>query len=114
MHDVNKATYTNGLALVGPAINSFPEELSGGNADYTSFDAYKFEGEDPLLSRKLTQSIAAVERRVSSLRSTFSTVENIIGDLGRQTHRDIVDRAPILKEWRDINKVLWLIVAFIV
>lgn len=99
------AASTSGT-LVGPVkdTDNFPLGLDS-KGEFTSLTSYKSDGADPLLSKNLTQSVAIVERQVNSVRSTFTTVDQIVNDAGLQICLDIGDRASILKEWKDISKV---------
>ncbi len=95
---------TNTQTLVGNTTDFFPLGLKSNEA-YTFLKDPKPKGTDVVLNRNLTQSIAGVERQVNSVRSTFSTVSQIINDEGLEICGDVIDRASILKEWRNINDV---------
>ncbi len=95
---------TRSASLVGTTRGFFPLGPKPDEA-YTSLKHPKPKGADVVLNRNRTQSIAIVERQVNSIRSTFSTVNQIINDKGLEICGDIKDRAPILKEWRNINDV---------
>jgi len=93
---------------VGSKTNFFPSAVNSVEA-YTTLKDPAPKGVDAVLNRNLTQSIAVVERQVNSVRSTFSTVSQIINDEGLEICGDIIDRASVLKEWRNINDSLEIV-----
>ncbi len=66
---------------------------------------YKSKGANPALNKALTKTIATVERRVSSVQTSFLIVEKIIDDSAFKLCESLTDQTSLLKEWKEINAV---------
>lgn len=91
--------------------SNVPNALPTGLQTEKAIVPYKPKGSNASLNKALTKTITNVERRVSSVRSSFVVVERLIDDPALQIchGRQFSDHAALLKEWEDIKTVFRLI-----